>query len=111
MAYPKTAEARAKFWLDLIEFSRRRSEHIMRASDTLVRGYFNEANTEREADISNAGSAGDEDHVRMVKTGLLYGFVDQTLSNMLDREPIIQCFPEKPWEPERSSFETVTRSR
>lgn len=89
MPYPKTSENRAKFWLDLIGFSRKRTKPLFEACDVLVNQYFNEASTDRERDIT-----GEEEHVKRTKAGIIYGWIDQTLSNMIDREPIIQCFPE-----------------
>ena len=37
---------------------------------------------------------GEEEHIRRTKSNIIYGFIDQSLSNMLDRAPVFQCFPE-----------------
>jgi len=94
MAYPRKSVDRAKYWLNLIKYSQQKSKPLFDACDVLVKQYFNEASTEREYSAGSGGGSGDEEHVRRIKAGIIYGWIDQTLSNMLDRDPILQCYPE-----------------
>ena len=72
----------------------KRSDHIdYPAVGYLFKSYYqfyNEASTSREKEVGDA----EEDHVRRVKSGLIHGFIDQSLANMLDRAPTFQCYPE-----------------
>ena len=96
MAYPKRQKERVSYWTNQISFTRHKIKPLFDASEVLVRQYFNEPATQREADLMAGGSSGvqDEDVVRRTKSGIVYGWIDQSLANMLDRAPVFQVFPE-----------------
>ena len=35
-----------------------------------------------------------EEHVRRTKAGIVYGWIDQSLANLLDRDPVLRMQPE-----------------
>lgn len=91
--YPKTEADRVKYWTTHIGFVQSKVKPLFEACATLQAQYFNEASTEREAGIGDSGG-GDEEHVRRTKSGLIFGYIDQSLANMLDREPTFQATAE-----------------
>ena len=93
MAYPKRKADRVAWWENQVRFSRSQVKPLFDACNVLVKQYFNEATTAREEGASDGGG-GDEEHVRRTKSGLIYGWIDQSLANMLDRNPVFQTFPE-----------------
>lgn len=93
MAYPRAKEDQARFWLNQISVARKKIQPLFEACSTLQKQYYNEASTEREATTTSLGNTGDE-HVRRTKSGIVYGWVDQSLANMLEHNPVFQMHPE-----------------
>ena len=90
MAYPTAQDLRVQYWQGQIGFVQKKVKPLFEACNILVNQFYNEATTEREQDAGDA----EEEHVRRVKSGLIHGFIDQSLANMLDRAPTFQCYPE-----------------
>ena len=90
MAYPTAQDLRVQYWQGQIGFVQKKVKPLFEACNVLVNQFYNEATTEREQDVGDA----EEEHVRRVKSGLIHGFIDQSLANMLDRAPTFQCYPE-----------------
>ena len=90
MAYPKAPTDRAKYWENQISYARKGVKPVFDACQVLLQQYYGEAATEREQATGDGG----EEVVRRTKVGIVYGWIDQTLANMLDRAPVFQCFPE-----------------
>tara|TARA_Y100000310_G_scaffold53491_1_gene49128 strand:+ start:3840 stop:5945 length:2106 start_codon:yes stop_codon:yes gene_type:complete len=90
MAYPTAQDLRVQYWQGQIGFVQKKVKPLFEACNILVNQFYNEASTEREQDAGDA----EEEHVRRVKSGLIHGFIDQSLANMLDRAPTFQCYPE-----------------
>ena len=90
MAYPTAQDLRVQYWQGQIGFVQKKIKPLFEACNVLVNQFYNEASTEREQDVGDA----EEEHVRRVKSGLIHGFIDQSLANMLDRAPTFQCYPE-----------------
>lgn len=90
MAYPVEDSDRVQFWTNQIAFARTRVKPLFDACEVLIRQYFNEASTTREA----SARVDLEEQVRRTKAGLIYGWIDQSLANMLDRLPVFRCTPE-----------------
>ena len=93
MGYPTSREERARFWLGQLSHSQNMLRPHIEASQVLVDQYFNDPTTEREKMASSSG-AGLDEHVRRTKSGIIFGWIDQSLANMVDRDPIFQVFPE-----------------
>jgi len=90
MSYPTAQDLRVQYWQGQIGFVQKKVKPLFDACNVLVNQFYNEATTEREQDVGDA----EEEHVRRVKSGLIHGFIDQSLANMLDRAPTFQCYPE-----------------
>ena len=93
MGYPTSREERARFWLGQLAHSQNMLRPHIEASQVLVDQYFNDPTTEREKMVSSSG-AGLDEHVRRTKSGIIFGWIDQSLANMVDRDPVFQVFPE-----------------
>lgn len=91
MPYPRKEEDRVQYWSDQLQFTKRKIKPLFDACEVLVKQYYNEPSTERE---SNYGDLTEEEHVQRTKSNIVFGFIDQSLSNMLDRNPVFQCTPE-----------------
>lgn len=92
MAYPTREPERVQFWSTRIDYTIRKLKPLFGACEVLADQFYNEATTSREA---SAGSGSDlEDHIRRTKSNIIYGYIDQSLSNMLDTNPVFQSFPE-----------------
>ena len=91
MPYPTKTSDRVQYWTDQIEYTRRKVRPLFEACNVLVAQYYNEPTTEAER---NQGDFGEEEHIRRTKSNIVFGFIDQSLSNMLERDPTFQCHPE-----------------
>jgi len=94
MSYPRREEDQVGWWQGQIEFSRRRMKPLFEASKVLVRQYYNEASGEREAQAEDAGLG--DSHLHRTKCSLIFGWIDQSLANMIDRNPLFRCVPDNP---------------
>ena len=93
MPYPKRKEEQVRWWLEHIAASRKVIKPHFDACKVLEKQYFNEPSTAREEN-ENSGNTSTEEHARRTRSGIIYGWIDQSLANMLDRDPVFQLFPE-----------------
>ena len=89
--YPETEEERVKYWQGQIAYSQKKARPMFDACKILQRQYFNEATTDRE---ETEGEEFDEEHIRRTKSGLIFGWIDQSIANMLDRAPMFKMYPQ-----------------
>tara|TARA_Y100001973_G_C5207628_1_gene342788 strand:- start:5162 stop:7384 length:2223 start_codon:yes stop_codon:yes gene_type:complete len=89
--YPELEEDRVAYWQNQIAYSQQKAKPLFDACDVLQKQYYNEASTDREA---TEGEDYDEDHVRRTKSGLIFGWIDQSIANMLDRAPVFKVHPQ-----------------
>ena len=90
MAYPTKEIERVKFWATRIDYTVGKLKPLFQASEVLADQFYNEETTAREA---NEGSlTNQEEHIRRTKSNIVYGYIDQSLSNMLDSNPVFQSF-------------------
>lgn len=114
MTYPLRTPEKVQFWSSRIDYTIRKLRPLFQACEVLTNQYYNEPSTEREA--SGGSRIGEEEHIRRTKCNIIYGYIDQSLSNMLDRAPVFQCFPETveaaqrtdPADPNSPTFATGT---
>jgi len=92
MAYPSKEIDRVKFWATRVDYTIRKLKPLFQASEVLVDQFYNEETTAREA--SQGSDTDQEEHIRRTKSNIVYGYIDQSLSNMLDANPVFQSFPE-----------------
>lgn len=102
MSYPKREEDQVLWWQTQIEYSRRRMKPLFEASRVLERQYYNDPSSERESSLAGDGLSGDQ-HLRRVRSSLVFGYIDQSLANMIDRNPEFRCTPETPHAAEKIS--------
>ena len=81
MAYPTAQDLRVQYWQGQIGFVQKKVKPLFEACNVLVNQFYNEASTEREQDVGDA----EEEHVRRVKSGLIHGFIDQSLARVDER--------------------------
>ena len=91
MGYPRVEKDRVLFWTNMITHTRQRIKPLFDACQVLEDQYFNRSTTDRERHV---GDSNVEEHVRRTKAGIVYGWIDQSLANLLDRDPILRMQPE-----------------
>ncbi len=92
MAYPRKESEQVAWWTNQVTYARRRMKPLFDASNILVRQFYGETAGQREEDREATESS--DRHLARVKSGLVYGWIDQSISNMVDRSPIFRCVPE-----------------
>lgn len=90
--YPQEAEDRLAFWQDVIKRAEAYYEPYFAVSRRMSRIYENQATSWREKIAEEEGLS---EEGRM-KANLIFGYVDQTRANMLDRSPVFSVTPESP---------------
>jgi len=89
--YPETEDERVAYWQNQIAYSQQKARPMFEACEVLQKQYYGEASTDREA---TEGDDYDEDHIRRTKSGLIFGWIDQSIANMLDRAPMFRIHPQ-----------------
>jgi hypothetical protein len=89
--YPETEDERVAYWQNQIAYSQQKARPLFEACEVLQKQYYGEASTDREA---TEGDDYDEDHIRRTKSGLIFGWIDQSIANMLDRAPMFRIHPQ-----------------
>jgi len=92
MAYPSGELARVEYWRRQIEHAERVMEPIWQASRTLELMYVNEASSDREQFSEDEATHGDA-HLARVKSNLIFGWIDQSIANLLERNPSFLVTP------------------
>src|SRR3990167_6390739 len=89
--YPTDDADRIAFWISLLKHAEKKVKPYWEVGDRLVRIYNNMAATtrEKEADWTMEGLEG----VARIKAGLCFAWVDQTKSDMLERNPVFTVTP------------------
>ena len=81
--YPAGGKDRVAFWTRRIDHVAARLKPVFDASNLLVKQYYNEPTTQRESE----NSLDQEDHTSRIKANLIFGWIDQSLANLLERNP------------------------
>ena len=89
--YPRASSERVKYWTGQIDYARRRMEPMFRASEVLINQFYGDPSSERER---NQLESTEEEHLGRTKAGIVYGWIDQTVANAVDRNPVFQLSPE-----------------
>lgn len=92
-AYPKTKIERTAFWQRQIDYGLKRVKPYFEAAEVLIRQYENIASTQREADQESSRS---DPHIARVKANLIFGWIEQSIANLLDRNPSFIVTPLRP---------------
>ena len=87
-----TEKQRVEYWRSQVDFTRKKMAPWFEAAHVIERYFSAEAASEREADLE-VDTIGEE-HTARIKAGVLYGWLDQVVSNAIDREPIFRARPE-----------------
>lgn len=92
MAYDDlTEKEQVEFWRAKLDYTRSRMQPWFDAAK-ILEGYFSsDPTSEREADLEMDGQ---EPHTTRIKAGILYGWLDQTIANALDRDPVFRATAE-----------------
>ncbi len=94
MSYPTRKEDQVEYWVNQITHARRKIKPIFDACGVLARQYYNQASSERERDLEDDISVDGDIHLSRTKAGIVYGWIDQTIANQVDRAPQFKCLPE-----------------
>ena len=92
--YPASGLARAAYWKRQIEFATKKVKPYFEASDILIKQYENFATTQREKNRENS-SPGDQ-HASRTKANMVFGWIEQSIANLLDRSPSFVVSPRSP---------------
>jgi len=90
-SYPKGEESRIEYWRRQIQYAEELMDPLWQASDILHKQYINEATTEREKREEQEDER--ENHISRVKANLIFGWVDQSIANLLERNPAFLVTP------------------
>ena len=82
-AYPTAGKDRVAYWTRRIDHVAQRLKPVFDASNVLVKQYYNESTTQREDENSLDG----EGHTSRIKANLIFGWIDQSIANLLERNP------------------------
>ena len=85
MAYPSKPVDRALYWRRQLDFSAKVLEPWFKVGRRLLHLYENEAYTNREQ-IRDSSALG-EQNVSRAKPSMVFGWIDQSIANMLSRNP------------------------
>jgi hypothetical protein len=99
--YPSGGRERVEFWQQRINHAAERMKPYFAASDILVKQYANEATTDRERDYAQ------DPQSSRVKASLIFGWIDQSIANLLERHP---HFSIKPLSPEAAQGNRVVEA-
>jgi hypothetical protein len=89
--YPSSEEDRVQYWLGQLGFAQARMKPLFRASEVLINQFYGDPSSARE---QNQEDDSEDQHLSRVKSGIVYGWIDQSVANMVDRNPIFQLSPE-----------------
>jgi len=81
----KTQEERIEYWQRQIRFATDRIKPHFEAADVLIKQYQNDPSSEREQHAQDQSNT--KTHLSRVKTSLVFGWVDQSIANLLERNP------------------------
>jgi len=90
--YPQEPESRLAFWQGMISRAEKYFDPYFAVSRRLSRIYENQATSWRES-LAEEEALSEEGRT---KANLVFGFVDQSIANMLDRDPVFSVAPESP---------------
>ena len=90
--YPSSPEEQQKFWVGQLQEAQKHMKPYMEAGKVIVDLYNNRAATEREKHLEDW----DDDNTARVKASVVFAWVDQSISNMLDRPPTFTVSPKQP---------------
>lgn len=95
MPYPRKEEEQVRWWVNQLDFSRKRMKPLVDAHKVIARQFYNLPTSEREQELEGSSLSG-EMHLNRTRCSIIYGWIDQTISNMIDRNPVFKCYPETP---------------
>lgn len=90
--YPSDDKKRLAFWHSELKKAHDFMEPYMKAGARMARMYNNMSTTEREDDLEWSSHNDNENNMR-VKASLVFAWVDQSVANMLERNPIFNVSP------------------
>lgn len=85
-------EEQVAYWQSQIGYAQDLMKPYFGACQVLLDQYESEAASAREADLMSDGSD-DDDHTKRTKSSIVFGWIDQTIANMIDREPVFRAQP------------------
>jgi len=91
--FPSSQKDRIAFFQRHIDYAAKMAKPAFDAADRLIDQFENEAATDREAD---AQSRHNEELVSRTRANLIFGWIDQSIANLLDRHPHFTVNPLSP---------------
>ena len=85
MGIGKLETERIAYWQRQIRFATDRVKPHFEAADVLIKQYQNDPSSEREQHIQDQSAT--KSHLSRVKTSLVFGWIDQSIANLLERNP------------------------
>ena len=93
-AYGTTNDARISYWTRQINYATEKVRPAFAASDTLIKQYENEPASGRERLMEQ--QQGLESHLSRIKANLIFGWIEQSIANLLERHPTFTISPQSP---------------
>ena len=91
MPYPRGEKERVQYWVRQIDHAAGQLKAPFLAAETLIKQYENAAASDREREQEDEYV---ESHVSRVKANLIFGWVDQSIANLAERNPTFRILPQ-----------------
>lgn len=91
VTYPKDEEGRIAYWERQLEYALQRMKPYMDVGDRISKIYYNQAANIREKAEDIPGL--DDGLPRRIKAGVVFAWIDQSIANMLERNPVFSIKP------------------
>jgi|1_EtaG_2_1085319.scaffolds.fasta_scaffold00759_12 hypothetical protein len=88
VVYPTSESDQTKFWERQIQYAVARMAPFNKVSDSLRKIYDNRASTSREQTRDSTPEGAE--NIGRVKANLVFAWTDQTISNLMDRDPVFK---------------------
>ena len=94
MPYGSTDDQKIAYWTRQLDYSHAQLKPVFDAADVLIRQYENEPSSSRERHQED--QQGLESHLSRVKANLVFGWIEQSIANLLERNPTFKITPQSP---------------
>jgi len=94
MPYGTSHQDRISYWSRQIGYAHDRLKPAFAAADILIKQYENQPASNREQQQEQA--QGLESHLSRIKANLIFGWIEQSIANLLERHPTFSVTPQSP---------------
>ena len=91
LVYPTNEAEQVSYWERQIQYAVAKMTPYVKVSDALKKIYDNRASTSRESMRDSSAEGGE--NVSRVKGNFVFAWTDQTISNLMERNPVFKVSP------------------